>query len=227
MHPERKRHPEAEAPSDLVPLAGLFTPAEHSAPPMFTPAFEGADVLSGASPSEVLARLVRGDPLGVGLRCHRRRRERATLIDPARLTSIAMARVARSAMQYRGEPELDAWLVSCVDLAIDDARTQDREAAADAVLPADPQHFDFAAKAWNVEARVARDACSTFNDLPDVVRVAYWRAILEGKGLARGAEELGVRRKIVEARVKRAIVALGTLRDPGGDDNHAGDFHAA
>lgn len=218
MNADKRFHPEADGPSGLIPLARMFDEVVEPARLFVLPSFDGAEFLRGASASAILAKLVRGDPLAVGLRSQRRRRERALLVDAARSTHKSLARVAYAALQYHGEPALDLWLTQLIDAALDDALSEDREGAADKIEPADHKHFEYVTSAWKVDARTARDACSAFNGLPERVRSAYWWVVLEGHGLARYVSDSGVKRKLVEARIERALITIGTLNDPGGVD---------
>ncbi len=68
-----------------------------------------------------------------------------------------------------------------------------------------------------VDATVARQAALVFNDLPDDVRRSFWALVIEGKSLDRHVSEGHGPLTGARARVKRAIIAISTLEDPGPD----------
>lgn len=184
------------------------------------PEFPGSELLVGSSPREIAARITPGDPLGFAGRCEARLRERALLVAPNRLLPRALARTARAAMSYRGTPPLANWLSARVDQAIEDCLLEDREdehAHRPATDPRDSR-YAFVAEVWGVPPAVARAACIVFNDLPSVVRRAWWALTVEGKSINRYVAEGHGPPQRVEARVKRAIQAMSLLRDPGGED---------
>lgn len=172
----------------------------------------GRELLRGASPREILAKLMAGDPLELRARCQARQRERAQLMSLDRLVAKAFALTARAAVNYRDDPPLDAWLAIQVDLALDHALVEDESGGVE------DRHFDFAASVWNVEPEIARQACVVFNALPAAVRGAYWAVVLEGKTIHRYVAEGHGPPQFVKKRVERAITAMGTLSDPGGVD---------
>lgn len=176
------------------------------------PEFFGAALLKGESPREVLRKLTDGDPLELRARCEAQLRERALLVALERAFAKALAVTARKAMSYRGEPALDAWLAQNVAHALDDALLEDRDGGGDA------RHYEFVARVWDMQPDVAQRACGAFNGLPRAVRAAYWALAIEGKTLRRLVAEGHGPPKLAEARVERALITLGTLRDPGGED---------
>jgi len=78
-------------------------------------------VLAGASPREVLARLVNADVFELRARVARALAERCYLLDGDFVYLRCIARIARFATRYRGEPSLDVWLTEQVDAALLDA----------------------------------------------------------------------------------------------------------
>ncbi|MEM7518116.1 MAG: hypothetical protein AAF368_14485, partial [Planctomycetota bacterium] len=78
-----------------------------------SPAFEDAwrNLFAGRTPREVLARIVRGEALGLRSRVSRRLVERALLLDGERCHLRALAHVARASSGYRGQPDFGTWLV--------------------------------------------------------------------------------------------------------------------
>lgn len=120
---------------DIAGSAGLAaTRAEHAdvaradvaAPHTNTASARGASVdwravLAGASPREVLARLVNADVFELRARVARALAERCYLLDGDFVYLRCIARIARFATRYRGEPSLDVWLSEQVDAALLDA----------------------------------------------------------------------------------------------------------
>jgi hypothetical protein len=188
--------------------------------PELKPDFPGGALLAGDCASEVLSRIADGDPLGVDLRCARRLRERALLLAQHRVLARSLAWIARSAIRYRGQPELDEWIATHVDLAIDTLLDEDREderVGHPLSEPLDPR-FAFVSEVWGVEPSLARKACIAFNALPLAVRRTYWAVVVDGQTLRRHVAEGFGPRRLAEARLRRAITALGTFEDPGGTD---------
>jgi hypothetical protein len=103
---------------------------------------------------------------------------------------------------------------------------EDREEHVSDLNPAQPEYFDFACSAWNVDAKLARAICVVFNGLPHQVRAAYWSVVVQGKSFHRVVAEGCEPPQLVEERLKRALLAMSTLNDPGGVDAHEGDGHA-
>ena len=66
----------------------------------------GNALLRGGSSREILERIFEGDPLEIEARCRERIETRAYLLDAGRLHLRAVARVARAAPGWKGEPSL-------------------------------------------------------------------------------------------------------------------------
>ncbi len=186
-------------------------------------ASDAAKWLNGASARDILDKLIRDDPLGIEPRCALRLHERAILIGRERVVMRAMAQVAYRAKDYRAWQPLDAFVRVNIDRAIDGLIERDREDERARLPHEDDEAWGFLTRALGVGADQARRAAVAFNDLPPVVRRAFWRTVVEGASEARcAAEGLGTVTQI-HKRVTRAVQTLSFGRDPGGDDPH--DLH--
>lgn len=213
----RERETGREDPRDA---ARSTPPPEHGGEPIAKPCYPGHELLHGSSASQILAKIAPGDPLGVAARCKARLDVRAQLIAHERAVARSLAQVAFAAVRYRGEPDLASWLDRQIDRAIDALLNDDREdeiARRPTDEPWDPR-FAFVSEAWGVSPALARRACIVFNDLPSIVRQAWWALTVHGKSINRYVAEGFGPPQLVEARVKRAIVAMSKFADPGGDD---------
>jgi DNA-directed RNA polymerase specialized sigma24 family protein len=160
-------------------------------------------VLSGASPREVLARLMAGDPLGLRARVARALERQALLLDPDRVLLRATARIARFAPRYRGQPELEPWLEGMIDDALAD------------MLEADEEGEGEPAGAWGEFARplglavdqLAR-ACQAFNRLPLEERRAFRALVLEGRSLDECATRMGRSAAECARSVRRVLIGV-------------------
>jgi len=179
------------------------------------PSQDAGDLLRGASAREILAKITAGDPLELSPRVQERLRARALLLSPDRLRARSLARVARDALSYAGEPPLAAWLMGRIERSIEELMEEDREA--DRSAPATPEleesRYAFLANALGIELGVARRGCVVFNDLPDPVRADFFAVVVERTSVAAHAAASGRDGLVVENNVKRAIRALSLLED--------------
>jgi hypothetical protein len=153
--------------------------------------FPGQEILAGASPKEILARIVEGDPLDVYLLSQDRMTERAFMLDGHRLTLRSMARIAYHGKLYRGEPPLDLWISERIDEAIKDLVSEDR---ADEMrrIPADgpeDDRYSFLAELIDAPIDVARTICVRFNNLREKERKAFYAIYVLGKSFNRYVAE--------------------------------------
>jgi len=182
------------------------------------PQYPGCELLRASRPRDVLARLTDGDPLGLRERCRERLRLRAVLVSENRLFLRSVARVAYASMTYRGTPALATWLRERIDQALRELLTEDYEADRVEEPQADDEdeeRYAFLTDVLGVDTVVARRASVVFNSLPDPVRQAFWALVIEGKSINRHVAEGHGPGRRVRARVKRAILAISLLRDPG------------
>jgi hypothetical protein len=187
-----------------------------------------ASLFAPSAPRELLARLLDGDPLGLEERARRHLEEQALLLDPERLFLRAVARAAFAGARRDGAAPSAAWLDDQVERAAADLRAEDRaDERAGADTDPGEARYAFLAEALGVVPEVARRACVVFNDLPWRVRRAWWLAVVERRSLERCATEgLGTLEQ-VRAHLRRALLTLSMLEDPGEDPGKGGDGHDA
>lgn len=180
--------------------------------------FPGQLLLSGERPSDVMARVMRGDPLDVGGRAVRRLRERAILMDSGRLCLRAMAHIAHDAPQYRGEPALVAWLQGRIDEAISELMEEDvyEEATEQELDGAVHERYGFLVDLLGIPPAKARKACIVFNALPPKDRRTFWAICVEGKSVHRYVAEGHGPPKKVEQRIEKVFRALSFLDEDDG-----------
>jgi DNA-directed RNA polymerase specialized sigma24 family protein len=137
-------------------------PTEQAAPAPAAPASPSKGwrtLLAGASPREVLARLMCGDPLALRPRISAALDEGAYLIEHDLLHLRVVARIARAAPRYRGQPELDAWLRRHVAEALAELVTELTEAtAAEVAAPRSPRGDGAGARADDEGRAAIHDA---------------------------------------------------------------------
>jgi hypothetical protein len=159
-----------------------------------------AALLAGGSASEVLARILPGDPLGVRSRVTRTLRRRALLLDAERVHLRALARCARWSNDGRGRTPAE-WIDASVERAATEL-TCELEAGERGT---EPDVFDALAPPLGLEPAGLRRACARFHGRPARERRALWRVGLEARppesaGEAGEAEEL--------AAADRALAAV-------------------
>ena len=176
-------------------------------------AFPGQLVLSGRSPSEVLRRLCNGDPLDFAGRTLKRIRERALLMDSARLAMRSMAYVAHGAPSYRGDPALAPWIDKQIDRAIQDFLEEDAYEEASGKPLGEPvdERYAFLVDLLGIPPAKARKACITFNGLPNKDRRTFWAICVEGKSIHRYVAEGHGPPKKIKQRIDKVFRALAFL----------------
>jgi DNA-directed RNA polymerase specialized sigma24 family protein len=170
-------------------------------------------ILSGASPREVLARLMAGDPLHIRGLVARKLGERAYLCDADRVFMRSIARVSRFAVRYRGQPEIDEWLSGAVDEALLDLLRDDLEAerAGAAADQADIAAFVDLARPLGLDPLAMRGVCNTFNHLPEAERRAFHALLIAGRSLDELASESGQSATDTARAARRALDTLLAL----------------
>jgi len=163
-------------------------------------------LLAGASPREVLARIVQGDPLGLRAVVARRLRERALFCDADAVQLRALARCARYAGRYTGRPALAEWLSTHVDAALDDLLEEGDRATA-AASDGHGAFVDLAAPLGLSPERM-RAGCATFNRLAHDDREAFFRLVIEMHSLDECATVEGVSGSEYARRARRALDVL-------------------
>jgi DNA-directed RNA polymerase specialized sigma24 family protein len=162
-------------------------------------------------------------------RVARKLRDGAFLFDGDRVHLRSLARCARAASNYRGRPELGAWLDGIVDAALADLLREDDECvrrggaphamdgAGDGGEPAPESTprstrknsgaFAELSLPLQLDPRALAFACHAFNRLPDGERRAFFELVVEGRTLDALAGEKGGATSIAR-RARRALCTL-------------------
>jgi hypothetical protein len=182
--------------------------------------FPGSEWLRGERPSEILNRLVEGDPLELAPRVAKELAAGGWFVEPQRAWLRAAARTAYRAIGYRGSPPLDPWLADIVRRAVRElVEEQDMEE-----LRGDPPETSVDA-AWyeaiegtaGLEPGFGRLACVVVNRQGRSDRIAFRKVVLERASIEDCvAAGLGSSAEIV-ARFERVTLALADAvrRRPG------------
>lgn len=171
-------------------------------------------VLSGASPREVLARLVDGDPLDLRARCAERVRSQAILLEERLLHLRAVAYVARHAPAYRGAPAFEIWIADKIRLAVRDLLVEAEEELLSGAVPQAPQdeRLLLVARVLGIEPELMARGCVAFNGAPYEVRAAFWGMVLEHRSPLAWAQQNASTPERARAALRRALWVLG-VRD--------------
>jgi DNA-directed RNA polymerase specialized sigma24 family protein len=165
--------------------------------------------LAGGSPREVLARIVRDDPLHMRERVAARLRAEAWLLDADRVQLRALARVARAAPAYRGRPALPEWLDAHVGRAIAELVQRDGDGGALDAGDVDLlRAFEQLARPLGLDPRALGRACAAFNRLPAPERGAFFALVIEGRELDELASGAGASATELARRARRALDAV-------------------
>jgi len=190
-------------------------------------------LLSGASPREVLARLVANDALQLRRRIGELLAERCYVLDADAVFLRAVARVSRFSTRYRGEPPLDDWLRSQIDDAIGDCLMRERATPPNAPCdePEDPgSAFTEFARPLGLDPMRMRAACAALNALGFEERAAFFSLVLDRQPLEESAaraqrtptEWARAARRALDACMSAAIAleepAARALRPPAATD---------
>lgn len=173
--------------------------------------------LPGQLPRAALEAIADGDPLGIEKRVRAQLRRGAWLIDVERLLARGMAAVAFAAHRYNGFPDLDRWIERELERAIATLIEEDRDAVLDGQVA---EAEDAASLRWLTEVlglpeSAGIHATVVFHGLPEDVRHAWYeRAVAKQTVAECVAAGLGSAQRI-EARVRRATLAMSLLEDPG------------
>ena len=165
-------------------------------------------LLAGASPREVLARVMNGDPLGVRRLVGERLRQRAYLLDANQVQLRAVARCARFAVRYRGQPGIDRWLADIVDEAMLDLVTEEHERGADAICRSDGGAFHELSLPLRLEPARMREACARFNGLPEDERSLFFALVIESRSIDEVARSRAASATAVARGARTALDAL-------------------
>ncbi len=172
------------------------------------------ELLQGADPESILARISQGDPLRLCALVGKRLRERSLMIDPDRVHEKSLAVMALAAARAT-EPQLDLeWVLKALDLAIERVLREDREEerVAAGCPPENPAHYAFIHLAFATEPGMTRSAAVAFNDLPPLARRAFYALLVEGKSVEECLEEGLGPREFLRMNILQSLKALGHIR---------------
>ncbi|MBM3987685.1 MAG: hypothetical protein FJ294_06985 [Planctomycetes bacterium] len=171
-------------------------------------------LLSGATPREVLARVLAGDPLGLRARVAAALANEALFLDSDRALLRASAHVARFAPRYRGQPEPDAWLTARVLAAVRELVDEAHEGARHE--DATPAPFSELAVKLKLDPVALARACAALNACERVERRAFLALVIEARELDIAARDIGSTPSETGRAARRAIdAALGALERGG------------
>jgi len=177
-------------------------------------------VLSGASPREILSRLVDGDPLELRSRCEARLRSQAILLDRHRLQLRTAAHVARHAPGYAGSPPIDVWLAEKIKKAVQEliAEAVELTAAGEIAQPPDDDRLVAIAEAMGMDPSVLARGCVAFNRASFETRAAFFGLVLDGRDPHEWCRENSSTPERARASLKSALWALGVRGELDLDD---------
>ena len=172
--------------------------------------------LAGKPPSEILAKISAGDPLGLQGICSLRLRDQALLIDFDRLLERSLAAVAIAASRSSADEFIPEWLLGQVDLVIRGILAEDaeEERLAPGSPPRDPKYYRFVYLAYAVEVGLVRTATVNFNALPIDARQAFFLLLVDGRPVDDCVRELGTTRGKLREDTLDGLRALGHIK-PG------------
>ncbi len=118
-------------------------------------------------------------------------------------------------MFYHDEPPLDEWFQQCIDRSITDLLYEDydNEKRETPLHPEFGKYYEYVAGAAGADKSLGRSMCVAFNTLPDPVREAFYRTVVQNKGAFQYVEECGRDQNDVALDVARALRAMLTLED--------------
>jgi hypothetical protein len=85
------------------------------------------ELFAAPSSSQILKRVLDGDPLGIEERCRARIEHLALLVDLERVVQCTMANVAFFAPRYRGAPPFELWLRQRVEAGLERVLEDEQE----------------------------------------------------------------------------------------------------
>jgi hypothetical protein len=141
--------------------------------------------LRGEDDHEIFSRLGECDPLRLRERSARRLRERWILVEPDRAYVRALAACAHAARREPPPVDLDSWVLSKIDLAIDQIVQADGEAerVRPDVVENEEKQFQLLTECLFIEPDLVRSTTVTFNALDDLARRAFFELCIEGREL--------------------------------------------
>lgn len=141
------------------------------------------DWFRSRSPREILSRIAPGDPLRLRPRIGAFLEQRALLLEADAMQLRALALVARAAVRYRGQPELDLWLLDRIREAAEELIEDPQRSTAEASA------FELLGRPLGLDPQGLRRATERFNRLPELDRQAFFGLVLRGKALESMSKE--------------------------------------
>lgn len=206
----------AIAPSPRSQLNGHETSSADVGPGELRSRADWRELFAAPSSSQILQRVLAGDPLAIEDRCRARIATLALLVDLERVVECVMANVAYFARRYRGAPEFEAWMGQRVEAGIE--RVLEDEAELDRTMrsfdPPSALHMRLGAL-LGMNPRLVRPALVVFNSLPLRVRRVFCAVVVEGCALESLAVERFGARDVSERRLRCALSSISEMRAVG------------
>lgn len=195
-----------------APASATARLARHARASEGTPrrAADWRTLFRGGDSHTVLARLLQDDPLGLRTRVAARLAERAYLLDVDRALLRSLARTARAAATYDGDPPLERWLAEKIDEAFADLLAEDHEAER-AGTPCDDRQLralDALGRPLGLSALELRAACVSFNRLAATDRTAFHALVIRARSLDEIARERAESATETARAARRGLDAL-------------------
>ncbi len=178
------------------------------------------------SSSQILARLVDGDPLAIEERCRARIEHLALLVDLERVVQCTLANVAYFARRYRGAPPFELWMRQRVEAGIERVLEDEQESERALMSFAAPSAIHRqVAQAMGFDIHLARRACVVVNSLPLTVRRVFCAVVLRRQALDDLSDAEFGALPIRERRLRTALTSVAHLEpmqihpDDGGLDD--------
>jgi hypothetical protein len=140
------------------------------------------EFLRDGSPSEILARLVEGDPFAIGALSQRACAERGLLLNRDRLALRGMSRIAFEARRRDPEIGLDAWIGECVARSarelVEEQLDEERGRGRLEDSP-DGDYYHALGAHLGIEPELARTTCARINGLAERERRVFHALVIE------------------------------------------------
>jgi DNA-directed RNA polymerase specialized sigma24 family protein len=149
-----------------------------------------------------------GDPLGLRRLVGERMRRRAYLLDADQVHLRAVARCARFAVRYRGQPAINRWLAEIVDEAMGDLVTEEHERTPDPAGRMEGGVFHELSLPLGLDPARMRAACARFNALSENERSLFFALVIDSRSLDEVAHGRGASASTVARGARVALDAL-------------------
>ena len=179
--------------------------------------YPASEILAGRNTSEILDRLLDGDPLGIRERSVQRMREQCYLLSLSRLYTRTLARVAHSGASYKGKPPFNEWIKLCIDQSATELMNEELEAErSNKPLPNPPApHHTFVTALLGIALGLTRRGCIRFNNLELEARQIFFAICVDGLAFHRYVAEGNGPPQRVKCLLGQALKAFtSTLEEP-------------